>query len=66
MAVLSAQFWCKTLHSSDYGNVIDDIVKDQWIVDFEKKAIKVCESGQSIGVNKEFKSPFLHANAVFT
>ncbi len=37
--------------SSRYGDFIDDIIIDHWKVNFEKKALKVWESVQSIGVN---------------
>ena len=36
---------------SRYGNFIDDVITDHWKVNFEKKALKVWESVQSIGVN---------------
>ena len=59
MAVLSAQlgckvkkkkhFWNRTLHSWDVViSFIDDVKTDRWKVDFEKKALKVWESGQEL------------------
>ncbi len=40
------------------GNFIDDIITDQQKVDFEKKALKVWEYGQSIGIQHHLKGPF--------
>ena len=33
-----------------YGNFIEDVLTDWWKVDFEKKALKIWESVQSIGI----------------
>ncbi len=52
MAVLLTQFGANTF---EFGCCIleiwlyDDIITDRWKVDFEKRALKVLEFGQSIG-----------------
>ena len=47
-----------------YGNFIEDVITDWWKVDFEKKALKICESVQSIGI-WQFIGQFWHENTVF-
>ncbi len=43
-------FFFKYIAFLRYGNFMDNIVTDRWKVHFEKKALKVCESEQSIGI----------------
>ena len=43
---------------SRYGKFIDDVITDQWKVNFEKKACKIWKSGQSIAYNINSKVHF--------
>ncbi len=63
MAVLSPQFWCKIFvlkMDINYDNFIEDVITDWWKVDLEKKALKIWESVQSIGIFAIQGSMFLH------
>ncbi len=55
MAVLWAQFWCKTVLKlniafSRCGNFIDNVITDWRKIDFVKNDLNVWESGQNISV----------------
>ncbi len=63
--VPSAQFWYKNVWNlkSDieflrYGNFIKDVITDWWKFDFEKRALKIWESVQSIGILAMQRSTF--------
>ena len=66
---LSAQFWSKNWDSDiaflRYDNFIDDVWIDQLKVDFEKMALKVWESGQSINIKYQLKKVNFNMKTLF-
>ena len=62
MVVLSAQFGAKSFEIGHCVRdlVMNDVVTDWWKVDSETKikALKVCESGQSVGINNNLNVHF--------